>query len=65
MERTFTKHTGGTDALKMVSYKANASKHEKKLLKNQELSCSQLLKNLKQTNLGLLKINDISTFLLF
>ena len=36
MERTFTKHTGGTDALKMVSYKANAAKHEKKAQKIQE-----------------------------
>jgi len=64
MERIITKQVE-TNAAGIKSYQANALKHNKKIYKREELCCSQLLKNLKNTNLGLLKINDISTILLF
>jgi hypothetical protein len=56
---------GGVDAMKMVSYEDAATQQEKEVEKNEELSCNQLLKNLLKTNLRLLKINDISTILMF
>lgn len=65
MERIITKQMGGVDAMKLVSYEEAAAQQEKETEKNEELSCNQLIKNLLKTNLGLLKLNDISTFLLF
>lgn len=46
---------------KFEAPRANINEAEK----HEELSCNQLLKNLLKTNLKLLKINDISTILLF
>lgn len=65
MERIITTQSGGVDAMRTVSYEKAAAQHEKEAQKNEVLSCNQLLKNLLKTNLRLLKINDISTFLLF
>ena len=65
MERIITTQMGGVEAMKMVSYEDAATQQEKDAEKNEELSCNQLLKNLLKTNLRLLKINDISTFLMF
>lgn len=64
MERIITTQSGGVDAMRTVSYE-KAAQQEKEVQKNEVVSCNQLLKNLLKTNLRLLKINDISTFLLF
>lgn len=64
MERTITNYEN-RNAMNAAPFDKAASGFEKEVKKVQELSCTQLLKNLKKTNLRLLKINDISTMLLF
>ncbi len=65
MERIITHQMGGVEAMKTISYEKAATEQEKENEKNEVLSCNQLLKNLLKTNLRLLKINDINTFLMF
>ncbi len=65
MERTITHQMGGVEAMKAISYEKAAEAQEKEAQKNEVLSCNQLIKNLLKTNLRLLKINDINTFLMF
>jgi len=62
MERIITK---GAEALNAVSYEKAAQAMEQTAEKVEELSCNQLIKNLLRTNLKLLKLNEISTVLLF
>lgn len=62
MERIITQ-PAGAETLNVVSY-AEAAAFEQET-KTEELSCNQLLKNLLMTNLKLLKLNEISTVLLF
>ncbi|OIQ18668.1 MAG: hypothetical protein BM557_07025 [Flavobacterium sp. MedPE-SWcel] len=48
-----------------VSFEKAANELEKEVKKDEVLSCNQLIKNLLKTNLRLLKLNDISSVLLF
>lgn len=52
-------------ALNAVSYEKAAAELETETKQTEELSCSLQLKNLLMTNLKLLKLNDISSILLF
>lgn len=61
MEKIIAHQENVTDYNKTASYEAAAKETDK----TEELSCNQQLKNLLITNLRLLKLNDISTFLLF
>ena len=63
MERTITQDKR-LNALNAVSYESAVAEFEKEA-QTEELSCSLLLKNLLLTNLRLLKLNEISTVLLF
>ncbi len=63
MERTITQDNS-LNALNAVSYENAAAEFEKEA-QTEELSCSLLLKNLLLTNLRLLKLNEISSVLLF
>ncbi|RZJ63629.1 MAG: hypothetical protein EOO45_20750 [Flavobacterium sp.] len=64
MESTITRNENNYNAVRTASYEHVVTEIEK-IEKQEELSCNQLLKNLLRTNLRLLKINDISTILLF
>lgn len=64
MERNITQQIGSADATRVISYE-KAAEHEKATQKQEVLSCNQLLRNLLKTNLKLIKINDINTFLMF
>lgn len=63
MERIITQ-TAGAEIANVVSY-GEAAAFEQEVTKTEELSCNQLLKNLLITNLKLLKLNEISSVLLF
>ena len=63
MERTIT-HDNSLNAYSSVSYQDAVSEFEKEV-KEEELSCSLLLKNLLKTNLRLTKLNEISMVLFF
>ena len=63
MERIITQ-TAGAEIANAVSY-GEAATFEQEVTKTEELSCNQLLKNLLMTNLKLLKLNEISSVLLF
>jgi len=63
MERIITR-TAGAEIVNTVSY-GEVAAFEQEVIKTEELSCNQLLKNLLITNLKLLKLNEISSVLLF
>lgn len=63
MEHTFT-HDDSLNAHNAASYKDAVAEFEKEV-KEEELSCSLLLRNLLKTNLRLTKLNEISTVLFF
>lgn len=67
MERTITSNTNRTDASAISYQKAVAEfdKFEKDTRQTEEVCCTQLLKNLLKTNLKLLKLNEISSMLMF
>jgi len=68
MEHSTTNQQSGLRALNAASYEmaaAEFAKEAQEAQKVEELSCNQLLKNLLITNLKLLKLNEISTVLLF
>ncbi len=64
MERLMHYETSA-NARDAVSFEKAAIELEKETKKEEELSCNQLLRNLLKTNLRLLKLNDISSVLLF
>ena len=53
------------NAVGTASFEKAAAEFENEAKKVDELSCNQLLKNLLKTNLRLLKLNEISSILLF
>ena len=53
------------DPLNAILYTEAAAEFEKETKQAEELSCSLQLKNLLITNLRLLKLNEITTILLF
>lgn len=63
MEQTIT-HDSLMNAHNAVSYEEAAAEFEKEA-REEELSCSLLLKNLLKTNLRLTKLNEISMVLFF
>ena len=68
MERSITNQFNSLNAVNAASFEKAAAEFEKEaqeVQKIEELSCNQLLKNLLKTNLKLLKLNEISTVLLF
>jgi hypothetical protein len=65
MERIIYNPDSGINAMKTASFEKAAAEFEREKEKAEELSCNQLLKNLLITNLKLLKLNEISTMLLF
>jgi len=68
MERSTTTQQSSLKAMNAASYKEAANqfgKEAQEIRKVEELSCNQLIKNLLKTNLKLLKLNEISTVLLF
>jgi hypothetical protein len=65
MERIITHQAGTINAVNTASYEKAAAEFEKEAQKVDDLSCNQLIKNLLKTNLKLLKLNEISTMLLF
>jgi hypothetical protein len=62
MERIITK---GGETLNAITYEKASQAMEQVPDKVDELSCNQLIRNLLRTNLKLLKLNEISTILLF
>lgn len=64
MERIITSGQKGSDA-GAISYQMAAADQEKNTKQVEEISCSLQLKNLLKTNLKLLKLNEISSILLF
>ncbi len=58
-------YESGVNASDAVSFEKAATELEKETKKEEVLSCNQLIKNLLKTNLRLLKLNDISSVLLF
>ena len=68
MERSITNQQGSLNAVNAASFENAAKEFAKESQETQrveELSCNQLIKNLLKTNLKLLKLNEISTVLLF
>lgn len=65
MERVIITQQGQLNAANTASYSEAATEFENEARKVDELSCNQLLKNLLKTNLRLLKLNEISSILLF
>lgn len=53
------------EAAKTVFYEHVTAEQDNEAKKADELSCNQLIKNLLKTNLRLIKLNDISSMLLF
>jgi hypothetical protein len=64
MERTIATPENG-NRLKAISYEQAAAEIEKEAKSTEVLSCSLQLKNLLKTNLKLLKLNEITSMLLF
>lgn len=64
MERIITTNGKGQDA-RAISYGMAAAEFEKNVKEVEEVSCSLQLKNLLKTNLKLLKLNEISSILMF
>jgi hypothetical protein len=64
MERIITTNNRGADA-RAISFEMAAAESEKEVKQTEEVSCSLQLKNLLKTNLKLLKLNEISSMLLF
>ncbi|WP_297332509.1 hypothetical protein [Flavobacterium sp.] len=64
MER-LVNHESSANAVNAVLYERAAAQLEKETEKPEVLSCNQLVKNLLKTNLKLLKLNEISSILLF
>lgn len=64
MER-LVNHESSTNAVNAVFYESAAAQLEKEAEKPEVLSCNQLIKNLLKTNVKLLKLNEISSILLF
>lgn len=68
MERSITNQQSSLNAVNAASFEKAAkefAKEAQEAQKVEELSCNQLIKNLLKTNLKLLKLNEISTVLLF
>ena len=68
MERSTTNQLSSLNAVNAASFEkaaAEFAQEAKEVQKIEELSCNQLIKNLLKTNLKLLKLNEISTVLLF
>jgi hypothetical protein len=63
MERIIT-HIGSVNEYNTLSYEKAVAEFTAEREQTEEVSCSQLLKNLLMNNLTLLKINEISTILL-
>lgn len=64
MERIITQ-LGKVNELNALSYEQAAAELADETEKDEELSCSLLLKNLLMNNLKLLKLNEIRAILLF
>ena len=64
MERIIQTNRTGNDAA-TISFEVAAAEFEKSVKAVEEVSCSQQLRNLLKTNLKLLKLNEISSMLLF
>jgi len=68
MERSTTVQQNSLHAVNAAFFDkaaAEFAKEAEEAQKVEELSCNQLIKNLLKTNLKLLKLNEISTVLLF
>jgi hypothetical protein len=68
MEHSTTNQLSSLNAVNAASFErasAEFAQEAREVQKVEELSCNQLLKNLLKTNLKLLKLNEISTVLLF
>ena len=64
MERVLH-HNNSLNANKVVSFEKAAAELDKETERAEVLSCNQLLKNLLKTNLKLIKLNELSSMLLF
>lgn len=64
MEQTLHQSTT-IDRSTTISFDKASENTKTNIKKTEELSCNQLVKNLLKTNLRLLKLNDISSVLLF
>lgn len=68
MEHSTTNQLSSIHAVNAASFEKATAEFAQEaggVQKVEELSCNQLLKNLLKTNLKLLKLNEISTVLLF
>lgn len=65
MKSIITQQDNSLTTNKTANFEMAKAGQEAQAVKAAEVSCNQLLKNLLKTNLKLLKINDISTILLF
>jgi len=63
MERIIT--NGRSNDAGAISFEKAATDFEQSIKKVEEVSCNLQLKNLLKTNLKLLRLNEISSFLLF
>lgn len=64
MDSIITNENERMNAMKMSFYENAGTQDDREDIRQEEVSCNQLLKNLLKTNLRLLKMNDI-TFLMF
>jgi len=64
MERIITTNRTGND-IAAISFERASAEFEKDVKGIEEVSCKQQLKNLLKTNLKLLKLNEISSILMF